>query len=87
MSHSINKTKTLSKIKHYFDTYNNQKGFESYTDETFINDYLYGLGIAVDKSKYQFAQGYDLFLQELKIFIDDEIKNNGPHKPKSKFKG
>tara|TARA_R110002049_G_scaffold282589_2_gene462416 strand:- start:728 stop:1261 length:534 start_codon:yes stop_codon:yes gene_type:complete len=51
----------ISDMKKYWNTYDAQEGCLLYTDKTFIDDALYGLGVAIDPKKYFAAQGYDKF--------------------------
>jgi len=62
---TTNKVEAVKSLKDYINTYDLQKGYEQYTDKTFILDILYGLGIAIDKEKHFAAQGFDAFLGEL----------------------
>jgi len=57
-------------LKRYMETYDSQHGYENYTDTTLINDMLYGLGVAINPEKHQFANGFDLWKKELKSFIE-----------------
>jgi len=50
----------VAKLQHYVETYDKQEGFEDYTDETLIDDVIYGLGAALGK-EYQFADGFRKF--------------------------
>ena len=52
-------------LQKYWNTYSEQRNYERYSTETLIDDALYGLGIAIDKEQYEFAQGYDKFKQKL----------------------
>jgi len=46
----------VEKFQGYMSTYHEQHGYGEYTDETFIEDILYGMGVSIDP-KYQFANG------------------------------
>jgi len=46
----------VEKFQGYMSTYHEQPGYQEYTDETFIEDILYGMGVSIDP-KYQFANG------------------------------
>ena len=61
--------KVIKSIKNYIDTYHNQFGWEKYKKDTVLNDLVYGIGIAIDKEKYQYANGYDEFKKELIKFL------------------
>lgn len=60
----------VSRLTDYMKTYDQQAGYEDYTDETFINNVLYGLGIALDKDKYFAGQGFDAFKSVLRKHLD-----------------
>jgi hypothetical protein len=53
-------------LKDYMNTYDKQPNYKRYTDKTFIDDVLYGLGVAIDPSTYQFADGFDRWKETLK---------------------
>lgn len=57
--------KAIRFLKAYVSTYEDQKGCLDYPDSTFIDDVLYGLGIALDE-KYKWAKGYALWKDELR---------------------
>jgi len=57
--------KIIDDLKKYINTYVKQHGYLDYSDETIINDMLYGIGIATDKSKYQFNNGFNDFKKYL----------------------
>jgi len=50
--------KIIKSLKHYINTYNRQIGYLDYSDETIIDDILYGLGTALDANKYSFFEGF-----------------------------
>jgi len=62
----------VKRLQGYVKTYSNQPGYEDYADEMFINDMLYGIGIALD-AKYEFGNGHTLFKELLKEHLDDKI--------------
>lgn len=55
-------------LTEYWATYRSQNNYESYCVETFMNDALYGIGIAMDDS-YKFGNGYDRFKKDLIEFL------------------
>jgi hypothetical protein len=57
--------RAIKKLTKYMVTYPRQSGYLDYTDETIINDVLYGLGIALD-DKYRFANGFEEFKNVLR---------------------
>lgn len=56
-------------LQRYLETYDKQVGYKNYEDETFINDVLYGLGVALNPEKHQYAIGFDLWKKELIEFL------------------
>lgn len=57
--------KAVASLEEYILTYKDQECYESYSDETFIDDILYGLGIALDPMGHRFADGYQRFKEKL----------------------
>lgn len=57
--------KTIEYLQKYINTYDEQFEHVDYSDETIIDDVLYGLGVALD-DKYEFANGFDEFKERLK---------------------
>lgn len=53
-------------LRKYMNTYPKQSGYMDYTDYTFIEDMLYGMGVALDPEKYAFAIGFDAFKARLR---------------------
>lgn len=56
----------VSSLQTYIATYDKQAGYQHYSDETFINDVIYGLGVALDPSGYAYADGFDRFKDRLR---------------------
>jgi len=52
-------------MKLYVDTYSNQKNYYDCSDDTFIKDMLYGIGIAIDYDTYSYEDGYEKFKKVL----------------------
>lgn len=52
-------------MKEFMNSYDTQAGYETYSEETFIDDVLYGLGVSLDK-KNQWAGGYRIFKERLR---------------------
>jgi len=63
--------KIVANFQEYVATYTNQVEYESYRDETFIDDMLYGIGIAMDE-KYKFANGFDEWKEVLRKHLDND---------------
>ena len=72
MTRRQRKVKTMIKyFTHYMTTYDKQLGYLDYTDETIINDVLYGLGISMGK-KYLYSGGFDKFKERLRKHLGHE---------------
>jgi hypothetical protein len=61
----------VAKLTHYMDTYDKQYGYVDYDDAIFINDVLYGIGIALDEKEYKYAPGFIKFKSFLKEFLNE----------------
>lgn len=63
-------------LANYWAGYTSQPGWKEYSDETFLNDALYGIGCAVDFEKYYGAEGFKQFKKDLqKYLFKDELKH------------
>ena len=58
-------------LQRYIETYDKQYGYQNYTDRTFINDILYGLGVALNPENHQYANGFDRWKKELIEFLKE----------------
>lgn len=56
-------------IHQYIETYPTQDGWEDYTDEIYIDDLLYGLGVSIDEDKYSYAEGFRKFKDRLRAHL------------------
>lgn len=56
----------------YIVTYKSQPGWEEYSDELFINDILYGLGVSLS-DKNQYATGFTKFKKELLTHLQNDL--------------
>ncbi len=63
-------------FKAYIKTYDKQYGYENYSDTTFINDVLYGLGVAIDPNNHQYSNGFDVWKKKLMEFLKDELSDS-----------
>lgn len=59
----------INRFKHYVATYDSQPGCLDYSDDTFINDMLYGIGVSLRPKRWKWADGYAKFKTFLKGFI------------------
>ena len=53
-------------IQEYWNTYPNQSSYLDYDDPVLINDALYAIGVALDKTEYSWRTGFDKFKKFLK---------------------
>ena len=58
-------------LQQYMQTYDTQRGYLDYSDKTFINDVLYGLGVALNPKQYEFADGFDRFKEHLREHLSE----------------
>lgn len=61
----FNAKEATEKLREFMNTYPNQIGYEKYSEEMFILDVLYGLGIAVNTEKYELSNGFKKFKEHL----------------------
>lgn len=57
--------KIVERMVDYVSTYDQQAGYQDYSDETFIQDMLYGISLSLDAEKYKFADGYRKFQETI----------------------
>lgn len=55
----------VERMRAYMNSYVDQYGYMDYTDDTFIDDVLYGLGISIDAKKYYAASGFEQFKDDI----------------------
>lgn len=63
-------------MQKYVEGYDKQPHYEDYSDETFISDMLYGIGIALD-GRYTFANGF----REWKLKLREHLENDPERTP------
>lgn len=56
----------VAAFQKYVSTYSDQPYYETYLDKTFLDDMLYGVGIAFDREEYSTALGYEKFKARLR---------------------
>lgn len=54
----------------YWNTYNKQSGYEEYALKTFLDDALYGIGIAINPDEYKWASGFAKFKWDLLKYLE-----------------
>ena len=57
--------KAVAALKRYIATYDQQAEYGRYTDGIFIDDILYGLGIALEPEEHKEGIGYEAFKKKL----------------------
>jgi hypothetical protein len=55
--------KAIEHLKHYINTYDCQYEYINYSEQTIIEDIIYGLGSSLNKVEYSFATGLTKFKQ------------------------
>lgn len=73
----------VAKIQHYVETYDKQRGYEDYRDDTLLNDMLYMIGEAMDE-KYKWANGFTDFKVFLIEFLTNQLALENKEFPKAK---
>lgn len=58
----------------YVSTYTEQASYQDYSDETFINDMLYGIGLALDRKEFYSGTGFDRFKKRLCGYLPGAIR-------------
>lgn len=66
--------KIVARMQEYARTYTDQDSWRDYSDRCFMDDFLYGIGIALDPKGFKAADGFDRFLDVL----DERIRFNRP---------
>ena len=62
-------------LQRYMETYDQQYGYENYTDKTFIYDVVYCLGVALNPTEHQYANGFDKWKMKLIELLKAELHN------------
>jgi hypothetical protein len=67
--------KIVAAMQLYVRTYTEQQqSYLDYSDETFINDMLYGIGLSLDPKGFYAASGFDKFKAALKRYLPKAIR-------------
>ncbi len=56
----------VQNFQKYVATYSDQYEYLAYSDKTFIDDMLYGIGLSIDRPNHDFASGYDRWKDKLR---------------------
>lgn len=65
-------TEAVKYLRDYMNTYDQQREYADYSDRTYIDDVLYGLGVSLS-TEYQFAGGYRKF----KALLLEHLRRDG----------
>ena len=63
--------KATEYLHNYWRTYSDQLKYTEYHDDTFIEDALYAIGVAIS-DKHRFADGYRVFKDFLREFLTEK---------------
>src|ERR1700735_1863634 len=62
--------KIVEAFQVYVATYTDQPSYEDYSDKTFTEDMLYGIGLALNPEKFHSSSGYERFKSDvLPLFV------------------
>lgn len=56
----------VKRLQDYVRTYSDQAHYDTYTDTIFIDDMLYGIGIALEPLNHQGSYGFEKFKDALR---------------------
>lgn len=56
----------VGRLQEYVRTYTNQAHYEDYSDTIFVDDMLYGIGLALEPLDHQGASGFEKFKAQLR---------------------
>ena len=62
--------KAIQYLMDHMNTYDLQGGCLDYSDETLIDDVLYGLGVALGGKEHQYAQGFEVWKAKLRKHLE-----------------
>lgn len=78
MSKKIDIREAVCSLQRYWNTYQNQVGYDACEDETFLADALFGIGRAALPNKYDGYEGFQLFKKDLmQWLLKDHLKRGG----------
>ena len=62
--------KATNSMKDFWNTYDMQPDFENYSAETFINDAIYSIGLAINNREFHSSNGFDKFKDVLRRHLN-----------------
>ena len=51
----------VERMQKYWETYDCQHNYENYSEQMFLDDALYGIGLSMYESKFRWSAGYERF--------------------------
>jgi hypothetical protein len=57
--------RAVESLRSYMSSYDSQAHYAEYSAATFVDDVLYGLGVALDPDEHRYAPGFALFKSKL----------------------
>lgn len=66
--------KIVAAMELYVAGYTEQSSYLDYSDETFINDMLYGIGLALDRREFGMGAGFDRFKKRLRGYLPAALR-------------
>lgn len=55
----------VSRLRALLDKYENEMGFDTYSEDTVVQDLIFFTGKSIDPDKYNYAQGFRALLKRL----------------------
>jgi hypothetical protein len=71
----------VAAFQQYVADYDKQAAYEDYSDKTFIDDMLYGIGIALDGHSNANALGYENWKRQLLAHLTSNGLSTEKHEP------
>ena len=62
--------KAIAYMRNYMVEYHKQTACMDYSDATFIDDVLYGLGVALHGTSCSYANGYEAWKEKLRAHLE-----------------
>ena len=60
----------VARFQKYVASYTEQESYQDYSDRTFIDDILYGIGIAIEPAAFKCADGFEKWQAELRRHLE-----------------
>lgn len=72
----------VAKLQAYMSSYSEQAHYEDYTDKTYVDDILYGLGLSLSGlSDFSGPGGYSRFKAYLQDHLDGRVSTKAGDRP------